>query len=58
MAAGKARVPYAGAINYGWPSRGIEASAFMQKADAEMRPIALEELERQINAAIRRRGLQ
>lgn len=30
--AGSARVPYAGAINYGWPARGIPASRFLQRA--------------------------
>jgi len=29
---GGARVPYAGAINYGWPSRNMEAQLFLQKA--------------------------
>jgi hypothetical protein len=57
VAAGNARVPYARVINYGWPSRGIRASSFMQKADERMRPVALAELERQISSAIRRRGL-
>lgn len=30
--AGSARVQYAGAINYGWPSRNIKASLFLQRA--------------------------
>ena len=30
--AGSARVPYAGAINYGWPKRGIGAKNFLQRA--------------------------
>lgn len=30
--AGSARVPYAGAINYGWPARGIKPRKFMQIA--------------------------
>lgn len=30
--AGGARVPYAGAINYGWPSRNIKPSLFLQRA--------------------------
>jgi len=57
IAAGKARVPYAGAINYGWPKRGIAAQGFMQKADAVMRPKALQELENAINRKIKERGL-
>ena len=53
---GKA-VPYAGAINYGWPKRGISARGFMQEADARMRPKALQELEQAINRKIKERGL-
>lgn len=56
VAAGsKAKVPYAGVINYGWPRRNITASGFMQKADAEMRPQAIEMLEDEINKQIRKR---
>lgn len=56
--AGRGRgVPYAGAINYGWPRRGIAPAGFMQQADAAMRPRALQELESAINDSIRRRGL-
>ena len=57
IAAGRAGVPYAGAINYGWAARGIQPSAFMQKADQELQPYSLRVLEQDINAAIRRRGL-
>lgn len=57
VAAGKAKVPYAGAINYGWRARGIEPSRFMQKADKEMLPVALQELDRAIDAKIREKGL-
>ena len=56
--AGRARVPYAGAINYGWPARGIAGSSFMQRADEAMRPKALAELDAAINRKIRERGLQ
>lgn len=56
--AGRARVPYAGAINYGWPARGITGSHFMQRADAVMQPKALALLDQEIDAAIRRRGLK
>lgn len=55
--AGRARVPYAGVQNYGWPSRGIRGQGFMQKADEAMRPKALSQLEIEINNAIQRRGL-
>jgi hypothetical protein len=57
VTAGRARVPYAGPINYGWPARKIGPALFMQKADDAMRPRALDELEQAITAAIRRRGL-
>lgn len=33
---GKARVPYAGAINYGWPKRNIHPASFTGRTDAVM----------------------
>lgn len=57
VAAGRASVPYAGAQNYGWPSRGIKASGFMQKADQEMQPLAIQMLELEINNQIRKKNL-
>lgn len=36
VTAGKARTPYAGAINYGWPKRNIKGALFLQKADEVM----------------------
>lgn len=66
------KVPYAGAINYGWGSQafgfkhgryasGIKGSHsgsfFMQRADEAMRPRAILELEQAINRKIRERGL-
>jgi hypothetical protein len=57
VAAGRARVPYAGAINYGWQARGIRPALFMQKADERMRPVALDELAQAIERKIRERGL-
>lgn len=72
VTAGRATIPYAGAVNYGWGSsagsfkhgryasgiRGNYAgSGFMQKASDAMEPIAIARLESEINAAIRRRGL-
>ena len=38
-------------------ARNIAASGFMQKADEQMRPKALSELERAINRKITERGL-
>jgi len=70
--AGRARIPYAGPINYGWGrlnaswktgafATGIRGqyagSGFMQKADEEMRPRAVLLLEENINAVIRQKGL-
>lgn len=58
VTAGRSSVRYAGAINYGWSRRSIEPSHFMQKADAEMRPRAIEMLEDEINRQIARKGLK
>jgi len=54
---GRAAIPYAGPINYGWPARGITASGFMQKTDQQLRPVAIQQLEQEINHRIRARGL-
>ncbi len=58
ITAGRSAVPYAGPINYGWPARNIAPQQFMQKADAELQPIALRRLEDEINAQIAKRGLR
>jgi hypothetical protein len=55
--AGRARVPYAGAINYGWPKRNIAPAMFMQRADEAMRPKALSALDAALVEAVKRRGL-
>lgn len=57
VTAGRARVPYAGAINYGWPKRGIRGVGFMQKADQVVGPRAVEMLEQGINRIIEEKGL-
>ena len=58
IAAGFARrVPYAGPIEFGWAKRGIKPSGFMRRTDALMEPVALTELDREIDKAIRARGL-
>lgn len=54
---GRASVPYAGALNYGWPARNIAATNYLQKTDKAMQPIAVGLLEQEIDRAIRRRGL-
>lgn len=56
--AGRARTPYAGAINYGWPKRGIRPALFLQRADAALAPRAVAMLERGLDQAIRRRDLE
>jgi hypothetical protein len=57
ITAGRASVPYAGAQNYGWKRRNIDAQGFMQKADEMLQPRSLHLLENAINDAIRRSGL-
>jgi hypothetical protein len=57
VAAGKARVPYAGAINYGWPKRGIKPALFMQRADKALAPRAVGMLESGLGRAAERAGL-
>ena len=53
VTAGRASVPYAGPINYGWPARNIAPSHFMQRTDAVMAPRAIQLLEAEINQRIR-----
>jgi hypothetical protein len=48
------KVPYAGAINYGWRKRHIEPSLFMQKADKEVSPYAWRQVENELNHLIGR----
>ena len=55
--AGGARVPYAGAINYGWRKRNIGPAHFMQKADIVLRRKVPAQLEMQVRRAISRQGL-
>lgn len=57
ISAGDSTVPYAGAINYGWPARGISAAGFMQQADQELEPKVVQLLEQDIDTSIRKRGL-
>lgn len=70
--AGKARVRYAGAVNYGWPQGkkshgarrrggwpvGMKAHLFMQKADAALAPKALVLLEKGLAEAAQKAGLE
>lgn len=57
ITAGRSSIPYAGAINYGWPARNIAPQGFMQKADQQLQPVALQRLEDEINHQIRAKGL-
>lgn len=57
VTAGRARVPYAGAINYGWRDRNIRPARFMQKADEVVGPRAVQLLEDGINRIIDEKGL-
>lgn len=55
---GRASIPYAGAIQWGWPKRGIRPSGFFEKTDAVMSPRALQMLETEINRIIREKRFQ
>jgi hypothetical protein len=57
VTSGRTSVPYAGAINYGWPAHNIEGAGYMQKVDTELGPFVPLILTSSINSLIRRRGL-
>lgn len=57
VTAGRASVPWAGPINYGWPVRNIAPALFMQKADAELSPRAVQMLDDGIDKIINQLGL-
>lgn len=52
--AGSARVPYAGAINYGWPKRGIKPRLFLQRAIDSNTTRAIEMMEAGLEEIIHR----
>ena len=55
--AGRATAPYAGVINYGWPSRGIAATEFLT-GPANKDPAAkVRTIERNLDALIKRHNL-
>lgn len=58
VTAGRASIPYAGPINYGWRARGITPSLFMQRADKDMQPVAIQRLEEEINRKIREKNFR
>lgn len=49
-------VPYAGAIQWGWPRRNIAPAGFFEATDAVMDLRAIQMLEDEINSQIARRG--
>lgn len=57
ITAGRASIPYAGPINYGWKAHNISPAGFMQRADKDLRPWALRRLEANITTVLRKKGL-
>lgn len=55
--AGRAKVPYAGAVNYGWPARNIAGRQFMQKADKAIRPTLRPRIDTALRTLMREKGL-
>lgn len=55
--AGGARVPYAAALNYGWPRHGIRPSLFMQRASDAVTPDAVKTIDTAIDRLISQKGL-
>ncbi|HWI43268.1 MAG TPA: hypothetical protein VNS81_06580 [Nocardioides sp.] len=51
---GRASVPYAAPINYGWPRRNIAPAAFTAKTDAVMDRLAPQMLDDEIDNILRR----
>lgn len=58
VAVGRASVPYAGPINFGWAEHNISANGFMQRADEAWQPYSLRRMEQEINKQIAKRGLR
>jgi phage gpG-like protein len=57
VSAGNSRVPYAGAINYGWRRRNITGASFMQRADVAIRPHVLSDLVTAVDKLLRDKDL-
>lgn len=53
---GRARVQYAGAINYGWKARNISPANFVAKTDAVMETRAVEMFDEGIGAVLEKVG--
>lgn len=58
VAVGRASVPYAGPINFGWAAHNISPNGFMQRADEAWQPYSLRRMEQEINKQIAKRGLR
>lgn len=54
---GRASIPYAGPINYGWPARNITPRNFIAKGDAVAGPKAQRSLEDEISDLVTRLNL-
>lgn len=52
VSAGRASVPYAGPIHYGWPAHHIEAQPFVTDAAQDTQPLWLPLYEQGINRAV------
>jgi hypothetical protein len=55
---GRARVRYAGPINYGWPARNIRPADFIKKADYAIASRAVAMLDEGIDQLLRQVGLK
>lgn len=55
--AGKARVPYAGVIHYGWPARNIAPHPFLTDALQQEASAIYDELDRGLMAILAKNGL-
>lgn len=56
VAAGGARLPYAGPIHYGWPAHGIEPHPFITDAAEATEPIWIAAYETAITRAVEKVG--
>lgn len=54
VAAGSARLPYAGPIHWGWPSRGIAPQPFIAETAKQTEAIWLADYSRAIDAVIKK----
>lgn len=50
--AGRKRVPYAGPIHWGWPSRGIRATPFLTQGAQTSEPVWLPLYETEMHSAL------